>query len=219
MKDTFKVVVIGPAKVGKTTLVRRLRGLEPTTNYLATVGGEVHPVKITVDQLTGCASEICLIIWDCAGDPKFIGLADGYYINADLAIILFKTEEDRALSVQDYKRVRNTRTLCIQADVAREMSVPELQMEIYKKLLVKGGVIPMRQPSETNGELPLEQESNEISKLNEIIKDQEERIKVLERQWLISSNQLTVFAKELNISDKKYSDLVTMLKSILDFAK
>ena len=83
---SFKVVVIGPAKVGKTGLVRRLRNLEPTHNYLATLGVEVHPVKFTLNYPRGCVSEICLSIWDCAGDPKFTGLADGYYIGADLAI-------------------------------------------------------------------------------------------------------------------------------------
>lgn len=87
MKTTFKVVVIGAAGVGKTTFVRRLRGLEFRPNYLATIGVEAHPIKFNVKHEDE-STEICLNFWDCAGQSKFAGLGDGYYIGADLGILI-----------------------------------------------------------------------------------------------------------------------------------
>lgn len=221
MQSTYKIVIIGPAKSGKTALLRRLRGLDLDGKYLATIGVEVHTVKFTIDYPRGSNTEICLIVWDCAGDEKFKGLGDGYYTGADLAIILFKTQTDRQQSIIDYKRVRNTRVLNIQADTAYEMSIPDLQMEICRKLQVKGGIIPVKVLSSktNNEELPLEQESNEIDKLKETIKNQEKQIKELERLLLIKNEQITANLEGIRISDRRYSDLVTMLQSILKFAK
>ena len=70
--ETKKVVLVGDARVGKTTLVRHALMGEHTNKYIPTLGDEVHP-----------------IVWDCAGNPRFGGLCGGYYIQADIAIVLY----------------------------------------------------------------------------------------------------------------------------------
>ena len=51
---------------------------------LATLGVEVHPLSFTTNYGT-----ICFNVWDTAGQEKFGGLRDGYYIQGQCGIIMF----------------------------------------------------------------------------------------------------------------------------------
>lgn len=53
----------------------------PTT---ATIGVEVHPLDFTTNR-----GKIRFYCWDTAGQEKFGGLRDGYYIHGQCAIIMF----------------------------------------------------------------------------------------------------------------------------------
>lgn len=77
--NTQKIVLIGDAQVGKTTLVSMLMGNPYSINYVATLGVEVHPIR---------RGNKCYNIWDCAGQDKFGGLRDGYWLQAQGAIIM-----------------------------------------------------------------------------------------------------------------------------------
>ena len=74
-----KVIFVGNAKVGKTTVLRELMGFEQHTTYEPTLGVDVHKYNSPTGETFN--------IWDCAGDPRFMGLADGYYIEADIAFV------------------------------------------------------------------------------------------------------------------------------------
>jgi GTP-binding nuclear protein Ran len=50
----------------------------------ATLGVEVHPLKFSTNFGT-----ICFNVWDTAGQEKFGGLRDGYYIQGQCGIIMF----------------------------------------------------------------------------------------------------------------------------------
>ena len=52
--------------------------------FLATLGVEVHPLTFTTNFGT-----ICFNVWDTAGQEKFGGLRDGYYIQGQCGIIMF----------------------------------------------------------------------------------------------------------------------------------
>ncbi|XP_068140765.1 GTP-binding nuclear protein Ran-like [Drosophila tropicalis] len=81
---TFKCVLVGDGGTGKTAFVKRHISGEFEKKYVATVGVEVHPLTFTTNRGT-----ICFNVWDTAGQEKFGGLRDGYYIQAQCAIILF----------------------------------------------------------------------------------------------------------------------------------
>ncbi|KAB0347239.1 hypothetical protein FD754_012096 [Muntiacus muntjak] len=70
----FKLVFVGDGGTGKTTFVKRHLTGEFEKKYVATLGVEVHPL---------------FNVWDTAGQEKFGGLRDGYYIQAQCAIIMF----------------------------------------------------------------------------------------------------------------------------------
>merc|ERR1711934_1169894 len=69
---------------GKTTFVKRHLTGEFEKKYIATLGVEVHPLKFHTTR-----GILIFNIWDTAGQEKFGGLRDGYYIQGQAAIIMF----------------------------------------------------------------------------------------------------------------------------------
>eukprot|EP01064_Diplonema_japonicum_P025679 TRINITY_DN370_c0_g2_i1.p2 TRINITY_DN370_c0_g2~~TRINITY_DN370_c0_g2_i1.p2 ORF type:complete len:215 (+),score=88.52 TRINITY_DN370_c0_g2_i1:52-696(+) len=94
---SFKLVLVGDGGTGKTTFVKRHQSGEFEKKYIPTVGVEVHP--LTFHTTHGL---ICFNVWDTAGQEKYGGLRDGYYIQGNCGIIMFDVT-----SRQTYKNVPN----------------------------------------------------------------------------------------------------------------
>jgi len=80
----WKVIFVGDGGVGKTTFIKRHRTGEFEKKYIATIGVEVHPLQFHTNH-----GPILFSIWDTAGQEKFGGLRDGYYIAGQAAIVWF----------------------------------------------------------------------------------------------------------------------------------
>eukprot|EP00928_Gymnodinium_smaydae_P002832 TRINITY_DN11034_c0_g1_i1.p1 TRINITY_DN11034_c0_g1~~TRINITY_DN11034_c0_g1_i1.p1 ORF type:complete len:254 (+),score=25.93 TRINITY_DN11034_c0_g1_i1:49-810(+) len=80
----FKLVLVGDGGVGKTTLVKRHVSGEFTKKYVPTLGVEISQLRFE----TNCGP-IVFNVWDTAGQEKFGGLRDGYYVGSHGAIIMF----------------------------------------------------------------------------------------------------------------------------------
>ena len=70
----FKIIVIGDAGVGKTSLVSRFAGLDVSESYMATIGVEVNSTLLTVNEKV-----IKLQFWDTAGQETFASMIKNYY--------------------------------------------------------------------------------------------------------------------------------------------
>ena len=93
----FKLILVGDGGTGKTTFVKRHLTGDFEKRYIATVGVDVHPLTFQTSR-----GKICFNCWDTAGQEKFGGLRDGYYIQGDCAIIMFEVT-----SRQTYRNVPN----------------------------------------------------------------------------------------------------------------
>ncbi|KIY99899.1 GTP-binding nuclear protein Ran-A1, partial [Monoraphidium neglectum] len=80
----FKLVLVGDGGTGKTTFVKRHITGEFEKKYEPTIGVEVRPLDFTTNR-----GKIRFFCWDTAGQEKFGGLRDGYYIHGQCAIIMF----------------------------------------------------------------------------------------------------------------------------------
>lgn len=83
-QNTFKVVLVGDGATGKSVMVQQLQGKEFQPKYRPTVGVEVHPITFATNR-----GNITFNIWDTAGQAKFGGLRDGYYLQGQAGIIFF----------------------------------------------------------------------------------------------------------------------------------
>lgn len=92
---TFKICIIGDGGCGKTTWINKLLSGNFNSNYVATLGVKVDSLQIrNYDAQADIpfmhninASNYKIInIWDCAGQEKFAGLQDNYYVGASAAI-------------------------------------------------------------------------------------------------------------------------------------
>lgn len=111
--NSMKVVLIGDAASGKTEFVRRTIGADPRNAYVPTVGVEVRSV-----MHRGARYEF----WDVAGNERLGGFREGYYVSADLAIVVSRHDSRRW--------IREFRAVCPHARVIRVRSIDELNLDM-----------------------------------------------------------------------------------------
>jgi len=88
-----KVLVIGDACAGKTSIIHRYVSKTFSTGRNVTIGIDIATKRVRVGN-----DALQLVFWDIAGQERFIGLAPTYYRNADaVLIVLDATTETRNL--------------------------------------------------------------------------------------------------------------------------
>jgi small GTP-binding protein len=96
----FKIVVIGDAEVGKTSVILRYTNMAFKRTYLPTIGVNVCEKKLKIN-----GSYINFIIWDIAGQQKFNLMRKHFYLGADALIFAFDlTNLESFESIGEWKK-------------------------------------------------------------------------------------------------------------------
>lgn len=96
----YKVCLLGDGETGKTTIARKVMGIpSPSDFYNPTLGVEVHPLNFDTNY-----GPVVLNIWDCAGQEKYGGLKEGYYIQSKSAIIFYKDRTSYKNAISFWKK-------------------------------------------------------------------------------------------------------------------
>jgi small GTP-binding protein len=80
----FRVVTIGDAAVGKTSIISRLTGEGFNPNVSSTIGANFQQYESQVNNGT-----VILQVWDTAGHERFRALSPIYYRGAHAAVAVF----------------------------------------------------------------------------------------------------------------------------------
>ncbi|MCY3410103.1 MAG: GTP-binding protein [Candidatus Heimdallarchaeota archaeon] len=83
-KYTFKILLLGDGGVGKTSLVNRFVNATFSQMYLQTIGMQPSQKYLKVKN-----TDICLSIFDIAGEKSFKGLREMFYRGSKGALVTF----------------------------------------------------------------------------------------------------------------------------------
>ncbi|XP_018801825.1 PREDICTED: ras-related protein Rab-34 [Bactrocera latifrons] len=88
-----KVILIGDVAVGKTTLVNRFCFDKFAEKYKATIG-----VDFEIENFNILGQGLTLEMWDTAGQERFKCIAQAYYRNANVIIVVFDMSKPETLN-------------------------------------------------------------------------------------------------------------------------
>eukprot|EP01106_Pelomyxa_sp_JSP_P019419 TRINITY_DN975_c0_g1_i1.p1 TRINITY_DN975_c0_g1~~TRINITY_DN975_c0_g1_i1.p1 ORF type:complete len:204 (+),score=34.41 TRINITY_DN975_c0_g1_i1:206-817(+) len=101
-KSVMKIIILGDAGVGKTSLMNQFVKGKFNSQYRATVGADFLSKELQVDDRL-----VTLQIWDTAGQERFQSLGSAFYRGADGCVLVFdvntaKTFESLDLWHEDF---------------------------------------------------------------------------------------------------------------------
>jgi small GTP-binding protein len=83
-EHTFKLVIVGDAAVGKTSLITQFATRKFRKEYIQTIGCQLNVAELNVGDVL-----IRLVIWDLAGQPRFQSVRTLYFVGSDAAVVVY----------------------------------------------------------------------------------------------------------------------------------
>ena len=81
-----KVIILGDAGVGKTSLKNRVLSNSFMKNVEPTIGSECFDLNL---QISSSSKNMILRIWDISGQDQYMSLTTMYYRDTDAAILVY----------------------------------------------------------------------------------------------------------------------------------
>ncbi|MFX0154987.1 MAG: GTP-binding protein [Candidatus Hodarchaeota archaeon] len=95
MEDySFKILVIGPAAVGKSSLIRRFVENKFSLQYKFTIGVDFLSKNVEYEK----GKNARLIIWDIGGQDRFKSLRHSFYEGTNGALVVFDLSRAKTFS-------------------------------------------------------------------------------------------------------------------------
>ena len=92
----LKVIILGDAGVGKTSLLKQYVNKNFSYQYKATIGADFLMKEIVID-----GHVVQLQLWDTAGQEKFHSLGSAFYRNAECCILVFDQSDPKSFETID----------------------------------------------------------------------------------------------------------------------
>ena len=99
-RQMLKLLLLGDAGVGKTSLLNQFVNREFTAQYKATIGSDFSSKQLDID-----GKFITLQIWDTAGQERFQSLGPTFYRGTDCCILVY--DVTKPSSFENIKKWRN----------------------------------------------------------------------------------------------------------------
>eukprot|EP01122_Echinamoeba_exundans_P009275 TRINITY_DN3234_c0_g1_i1.p1 TRINITY_DN3234_c0_g1~~TRINITY_DN3234_c0_g1_i1.p1 ORF type:complete len:222 (+),score=38.82 TRINITY_DN3234_c0_g1_i1:100-765(+) len=90
-KQLIKIIILGDAGVGKTSLLHRYVKKTFSDNYKTTIGADFMSQQLTVGSRS-----VTLQMWDTAGQERFAGLGNAFFRGADGCVLVFDIQNDKS---------------------------------------------------------------------------------------------------------------------------
>lgn len=119
----IRLLIIGDAGVGKTSLLVRFNENNFVSNQKTTIGVDYKAKEITIDD-----DKVKLQIWDTAGQERFRSMTSAFYSKAQGVIVTFDvTQRDSFDAVSNWIRDVNmyAPSHCVIMVVANKVDLPE----------------------------------------------------------------------------------------------
>lgn len=87
MRYKIKVIIIGEAGVGKTSLVKRFVSGQFSIDYRASIGTNMFLKEVEIDS-NNTKNKISIHLWDIAGQERWIAMRHIYYEGSQAALIV-----------------------------------------------------------------------------------------------------------------------------------
>ena len=102
---TIKIVLMGEAGSGKTSFAKLFTQGGFTRKYETTMGCKTYQLELNTNH-----GPLKCVLWDTAGQEKFGGLSDGYFVNCDVAFVFFDVTQRQSLNNTTFWMSRLDRT-------------------------------------------------------------------------------------------------------------
>jgi small GTP-binding protein len=127
-----RVVAVGPAEAGKTTLLHYWQGHAFGSVYGSTVGAEFT----AIERFTGSMTAVTLHLWDTAGQERFAALAPVYLRKAEAVLLVFDASSAKSEQLLLKEWVPRIESACPDAPrflVAAKSDLLELSGELVTR--------------------------------------------------------------------------------------
>jgi len=107
----FKILLLGPAAVGKTSVLHRFVSNDFKKDYASTIGVKflTKELKLHLDKASD--DEAQLSLWDVGGQPRFLDLRTTFYRGANGALLVFDLTRENTLEELEVWHAEMTKVL------------------------------------------------------------------------------------------------------------
>lgn len=154
---TFKLLILGETKVGKSSILAMLTEKKFAPNPPPTIGLDF---RLFHDRVDG--EEVRLQVWDTAGQERFRAIAETFYRQSDAAVVVFDLSDRDSFEKVAYwlESIRGNGNgdclVCLlgnKSDLAREVGVSLVPQEQIDALAQSAGVQYFAVSAKTNANI------------------------------------------------------------------